>query len=169
MAKYLKNAAGKIAEEQPITTSAGAGDASKIPQTDSTGRLDVSLMPVGIAAEVVVAPASENLTAGDFVHLHNNAGALNVRKADATTNAKPAIGFVLAGVTAPANATVYLLSQTNTGRSGLTIASEYFLSTTAGGVTTTAPSATGNIVQRLGVATSATSIVFDNTVTVELL
>lgn len=169
MAKYLKNLAGKIIEEQPITTSAGAGDASKIPQTDSSGRIDVSLMPVGIAAEVVVAPASENLVAGDFVHLHNNAGALNVRKADATTNAKPAIGFVLANVTAPANATVYTLSNTNTARSGLTIGTEYFLHTTAGGVTATAPSATGNIVQRLGVATSATSIVFDNTMTVELI
>lgn len=169
MAKYLKNAAGKITEEQPITTSAGAGDAAKIPQTDSSGRLDISLMPVGLGAEVVVAPASENLVAGDFVHLHNNAGALNVRKADATTNAKPANGFVLANVTSAANATVYLISQTNTARSSLTIGSEYYLSTTAGGVTTTAPSATGNIVQRLGVATSATSIVFDNTVTVELI
>ncbi len=169
MAKYLKNAAGKITEEQPITTSAGAGDAAKIPQTDSSGRIDISLMPVGLGAEVVVAPASENLVAGDFVHLHNNGGALNVRKADATTNAKPANGFVLANVTSAANATVYLLSQTNTARSGLTIGSEYYLSTTAGGVTTTAPSATGNIVQRLGVAVSATAIVFDNTVTVELI
>lgn len=169
MAKYIANNAGKLKEVQPITTSAGVADANKVAQTDSTGRFDVSLMPVGIAAEVTIVPSSENLAAGDFVNLYDNAGAVNARKADATTNAKPADGFVLAAVTSPADATVYRVSQTNTARTGMTLGVDHYLSTTAGGVTTTAPSATGNIVQRLGKPSSATSIVFDSTSYFELI
>src|SRR5690348_13233365 len=106
--KYIANSSGKLKEVAATQSSAGAGDAGKIPALDSAGLLDISMMPVGVGAEVVVAPAFENLTAGNFVNLFDNSGAINVRKADATTNAKPADGFVLANVTAPANATVYL-------------------------------------------------------------
>lgn len=160
MAKYLANSGGLKIEVQPITTSAGAGDASKIPQTDSAGKLDISLMPTGVGAEVVVAASSENLTAGNWVNLYNNAGTINVRKADATTNAKPAHGFVLANVTSPANATVYLISGQNSATSGKTVGAKQWLDTTAGASTETAPSASGNIVQLLGVATSATNVIF---------
>ena len=48
---------------------------------------------------------------------------------------------------------------------GLTLGAVYFLGTTAGAIQTTAPSATGEIVQRLGTAKSATAIRFlDSTV-----
>lgn len=166
--KYFGNVSGRIKEIATIQTSAGAGDANKIVALTAAGVLDVSVMPAGVGAEVKVAASSENLSAGDFVNFHNNAGALNVRKADATTNSKPAEGFVLANVTSPANATVYLLSQINSAVSGLTIAAEYWLSTTPGGVTTTAPSAAGNIVQRLGKATSATELLFEDQLYFEL-
>lgn len=143
-------------------SAAVVGTADAIPAMDATGRLDVSMMPVGIAAEVTICPASENLAIGNWVNLYNNASALNARKADATSDAKPCDGFVLANVTAPANATVYRLSQTNTGESGLTVAAQYWLATTAGTITTTAPSTAGNIQQPIGKAGSATSIVFDS-------
>jgi hypothetical protein len=38
--KYLKNASGVVTEEASIQTSAGAGDAGKIPALDSAGKLD---------------------------------------------------------------------------------------------------------------------------------
>lgn len=160
--KYLANSSGKIKEVQPVTTSAGAGDSGKLVGLDSTGRWDISTMPVGVGAEVVVAASSENLTAGNFVNLYSNAGTINVRKADATDNTKVANGFVLANVTSPANATVYLISNTNTAVAGLTVGSDYYLNTTAGAISATAPSASGNIVQRLGKATSATTLIFEN-------
>lgn len=162
MAKYFADVSGIMTEVTPISTSAGAGDASKIPQTDSTGRLDISFMPVGVGAEVTVAASSENLSAGNFVNLYNNAGAINVRKADATGATKPAYGFVLAGVTSPANATVYSISNKNTAVSALTVGSIYYLDTTAGAINTTAPSASGNIVQKIGIAETAAAIVFLN-------
>jgi len=160
--KYLSLTAGKIKEVIATVTSAGAGDANKIVALDAAGKLDVSILPAGVAAEVTVVASFENLTAGEFVNIFLDSAVAKARKADATTNAKTAHGFVLANVTAPANATVYRISTTNTALTGLTIGSDYFLSTTPGGVTTTAPSATGNIVQPLGRATLTTSMVFTN-------
>jgi hypothetical protein len=143
-------------------TSAGVADANKIPALDATGRLDISLMPTGVTQEVTVCASFENLTAGDFVNLFLSGGVIQARKADATTNGKPAHGFVLANVVSPANATVFRESSDNTALAGLTIGSDYYLSTTAGGVTVTPPPAAGNIVQALGTADSASSMVFTN-------
>ncbi|WP_289241264.1 hypothetical protein, partial [Delftia sp.] len=73
---------------------------------DDSGRIDNSMMPVGIGADTAVIAASEALAAGDWVNMWNSTGA-KVRKADATTSGKEAHGFVLAAVTSGANATVY--------------------------------------------------------------
>jgi hypothetical protein len=162
MAKYMADVLGKLTEVQPIIVSSGASDAAKIVQTDSSGKIDISLLPAGVGAEVSVLPSFENLTAGNFVNLFNNAGYVNARKADATTNTKNAHGFTLATVTAPANGTIYGISTKNTALSGLTLGADYWLSTTAGGITTTAPSATGNYVQELGTSESTTAMVFSN-------
>lgn len=138
------------------TTSAGAGDSGKIPALDGSGKLDTSFMPTGIGADTAAIATSETLAAGDFVNIWNNSGTANVRKADATTSGKEAHGFVLAAFTHPTTATVYF-EGSNTAVSGKTPGVQ-FLSTTAGSCTTTAPSGSGNVVQRLGIATSATNI-----------
>lgn len=139
-------------------TSAGAGDAAKIAQLDGSGRLDSTVMPVGIGADTATITASETLAAGDFVNIHNSSGA-KVRKADATTAGKEAHGFVLAGVASAAAATVYF-EGTNTAVSGLT-PGVVFLQTTAGTAGATVPSTAGNVVQKLGIATSATTVNFE--------
>jgi len=162
--RFINLVAGKL--KQIVASVTGTVDA--IPAGDSSGRLDVSWMPVGVGPEVIVCATTENLTAGHFVNLFLSGGVIKARKADATTNAKPAHGFTLVGVTSPANATVYLLSNTNTALTGLTIGSDYYLDTTAGGVTTTPPSSAGNIVQFLGVATLTTELPFINGDTVEI-
>ena len=158
--KYLSNSAGRIQEVVSNQSSAGAGDAGKIPALDSTGRLDATMMPVGIGADIVIMTTSEDLTSGSFVNIWLNGGVATARKADATTSGKEADGFVLTGTTSGGNATVYFAGQ-NTQLSTLTIGSRYYLATTAGATTATAPSATGNVVQYLGRAVSATSIAFD--------
>lgn len=161
MAKYLSDSSGVMTEVLALVISSGAGDAGKIVSLDSNGLLDISTMPVGVGAEVTVAPSSENLTAGNFVNTYNNT-VINVRKADATTNAKPAQGFVLANVTSPANATVYGISNKNTAQSSMTVGARQYLATTAGARTETAPSSAANIVQYLGIALTATTLVFSN-------
>lgn len=158
--KYLRNNAGVITEIAAIQTSAGAGDAGKIPAVDAAGRLDTSFMPIGIGADTASILSSENLAAGDYVNVWNNTGVANVRKADATTAGKEAHGFVIASVTSPAAATVYF-EGSNSSVTGQT-AGVIYLSTTAGIGTSTAPSAAGNVVQRIGFATSATNVNFQS-------
>lgn len=165
--KYIALITGKLQEVFATVISAGAPNANQIPALDATGRLDISVMPVGVTPEVITVLTSEALAAGAFVNIYNNAGTLNARNADNTTNAKPAQGFVLTAFLNATNATIYVLAQSNTQLSGLTVGSDYYLGT-VGGVTTTAPSTTGNIVQFLGRAHSTTAMIFANETTIQV-
>ncbi|RYF57871.1 MAG: hypothetical protein EOO27_14245 [Comamonadaceae bacterium] len=156
--KFLRLIAGGFAEVLGIVTSAGAANAGDIPALDDNGRLDNSLMPVGIGADTKVVVTSEALAAGDWVNLWNSTG-LKARKADATVAGKEVWGFVLAAVTNGGNATVYF-EGTNNQVSSQTVGPVY-LQTTAGQGGATVPSAAGNIVQMLGVALSATEVNFE--------
>jgi hypothetical protein len=157
--KYIRNNGGVLTEKAATDVSTGAASAGEIPALDNTGRLDLSMMPVGIGPDVYQLTASEALSAGDFINVWNDGGVAKVRKADATTAGKFAHGYVLAAVDLGDPATVYF-EGTNTQVSGAT-PGQTFLSTTAGGFTSTAPSGAGNVVQRLGVAVSSTEINFE--------
>ena len=148
-------------------TSAGAGDAAKIPVLDGTGKLDTSFMPVGIGADTASIVASEILAAGDLVNVWNNASVANVRKADASTAGKEAHGFVLAGFASAASATVYF-EGTNTQVTGLTPGVQFLSSAIPGKTLTTIPAGAGKVVQRVGFATSATTLNFSGGVPVVL-
>jgi hypothetical protein len=142
-------------------TSAGAGDAGKLAALDSSGRLSSTMMPIGVGIDSLTLTTSEVIAAGDFVNIWNSAGA-KVRKADAATSGKEAHGFVLVGGGSGATVDVYF-EGTNTAATGTPTPGVVFLSaTTPGQATNTAPSATGNIVQRIGFAVSATSINFQS-------
>lgn len=151
--RYLANISGFITMVVAAVTSA----ANSIVATDSTGRIDISMMPVGIIADTVIATASEAISAGALVNFYNNAGTINVRNADSTNASKPAHGFVLASVLSSGTATVYNLGQQNTAATGLTVGSVYFLST-VGALTATPPSTSGNLVQEVGVAITTTQL-----------
>jgi hypothetical protein len=186
--KFIKNNAGALQEEAALTTSAGAGDADKIPalnasgildptilnakntsagagdagkipQLDGAGRLDNTMMPTGIGPDTASITTSEALAAGDFVNIWNSTGA-KVRKADATVAGKEAHAFVLSAASSGAAATVYF-EGTNTGVTGQT-PGNVFLSTTAGIAAAAAPTGSGNVVQRIGFAISATAINFQS-------
>lgn len=157
--KYLTQSGGGLAEVVSNQSSAGAGDAGKIVALDSTGRVDSSMMPVGIGADTQAITASEALAAGDLVNIWNSTG-VKARKADASVAGKEAMGFVLAAVSSAASATVYF-EGTNTQVTGQTPGLVYLSATTPGLATTTAPSGTGQVVQRVGYATGTTSINFN--------
>lgn len=148
-------------ELSPNQSSAGAGDAGKLVALNSAGQVDSTMMPPGVGGASLTVATSENLAAGALVNLYNNAGTLTARNANATDATKPANGFVTAAVTSPANATVFFEGQMDNAASGLTVGAAVFLSaSTAGGATSTAPSAAGNLVQQVGWAMSATEFVF---------
>ena len=156
--KFLRLVNGLLTEIFGVQTSAGAGNAGDLVSLDDSGRIDGSMMPVGIGADTATISASETLAAGDWVNVWNDSGA-KVRKADATTAGKEAHGFVLSAVTSGNPATVYF-EGTNTQVTGQTPGPVY-LQTTAGAGGATIPSASGNVVQNLGVALSATDVNFE--------
>jgi hypothetical protein len=159
---------GLPVSQEALSASAGAGDAGKIPALDSGGKLDSTLLPSGVGAETYTATASENLGAGQFVNVWWDSGTRKARLADAN-NGRPANGFVLGAVSSSATATVYPLGELNNQLSGLTPGSIYFLSATAGGVTSDVSAfADTEIIQRLGLAISATEIITEDNVPVTL-
>ncbi|AXF86627.1 hypothetical protein DTO96_102382 [Ephemeroptericola cinctiostellae] len=186
--KFIKDILGQQTEEAALTTSAGsidaqklvalgaggfldpsilnakvvssgATDASKVVLLDPSGKIDLTVLPVGVGADVGSIIASEALAAGDFVNVWNSGGA-KVRKADATVAGKEAHGFVLSSCASGSSASVYF-EGTNTAVTGQT-AGKVFLSTTAGLAASAAPASSGNLVQVIGFATSASSINFQS-------
>lgn len=163
--KYLSNNAGTITEVASKQTSGGAGDAGSIVALTSTGQIDTTMMPTGIGPDTQTITASEALSAGALVNVWTSTGT-KVRNADATTSGKEAHGFVLASVLSSGSALVYFFGN-NTSVTGLTVGPQ-FLSTTPGVATATAPSASGNVVQRVGVATAATNLNFETSAPIVL-
>jgi hypothetical protein len=170
MAKYLEHdGQGSAREVQPVNVSGGAPDAGKMVQLDPSGRISETMLPVGIGADTASLEASEALLAGDYVNIWNDAGTTKVRKAVASSPGTAAHGFVLAAVSAGSQATVYF-EGTNNQLSGMTGGSKQFLSaSTAGESTDTAPTTSGNIVQILGMAYSATELAYEATNPIELV
>jgi hypothetical protein len=157
--KFLRLVSGVLTEIFGVQTSAGVANAGDIPALDDTGRLDASMMPVGVGADTQIITASEALAAGDFVNVWNNSGA-KVRKADASVAGKEAHGFVLTAVSNGQPATVYF-EGTNTQVTGQTPGKVY-LSTTPGQATSTPPTLSGQVVQTIGFATGTTTINFQS-------
>lgn len=151
--KFLNLEAGKYKLDTAIATTTGVADAAKIIRTDSTGRLDTSLLPIGVGPDVKLAPASEALGAGKYVNFWLDSGVVKVRLAD-SSNARDAQGFVKDAVANAAQATVFFEGP-NTGLSGLTLGQRYYLGT--GGTPTDVPATTG-IHQYLGVAVDANTL-----------
>jgi len=154
--KYLYNNAGTLTERTAVITSAGAGDSGKIIALDVSGKLAMNMMPTGIGAEIqAIVVVTDTLVAGDFVNITGT----GVRKADASTN-RPAHGFVLAGYSPAQTADVYSISQNNTSVTGMTMGAKQYLGAN-GAVTATVPSTTGHCLQVIGVAGSATTLMFN--------
>lgn len=157
--KFLRLIGGVFTEVFGVQTSAGAANAGDIPALDDTGRLDNSLMPVGIGADTAQLVASEALAAGNWINVWNDAGTAKMRKADATVAGKETDGFVLAAVSSGASGTAYF-EGTNTQVTGQTPGAVY-LQTTAGLGGATVPNAAGNVVQRVGTAVSTTAVNYE--------
>ena len=157
--KFLALVSGRIREVIATVASSGVADDGKIVALGTDGRLDASVLPVGIGAETKLIQATENLQAGNLVNIWSSGGLFRVRKADASIAGKEANGFVLSSVTTGQDAAVYL-EGTITGLAGLT-PGRYYLATSPGEISLTAPTATGNVVQYIGEAISTTEVTFE--------
>ena len=145
-------------------SSAGAGDAGEIVALDATGKIAENMMPAGVAAETVVCKAgSGGVAENDVVYIHLVTVTLTATKADATDHTKPAMGYVKAAGSEGDDVTVYLDGELP--GAGFAPKTKYYLTTTPGTVSATAPSANGNVAQCVGIAVSATAIKFEPALT----
>lgn len=141
---------GRAQNYTTIQTSAGAGDAGKVPALDANGLLNANMMPTGFGDEVQSYPTTDNLAAGQIVNIYSNGGVATARLADGSVTTKPGDGFVVAVSTQPAANNVYKFG-INTNASGLAPGLAVWLSqTTPGAATTTVPTTTGGISQQVG-------------------
>jgi len=157
---FMRLVAGKLQAIQAVVTSAGAANDGDIIALDSTGKIDATVLPVGVGPDVasIIVEDASGLAAGDYVNIFDNLGTPKVRLAD-NSNGRDAHGFVKAAYADAATAIVYFEGP-NTDLSGLTAGNRVFLGT-AGGVITTPLipiTDTGKISQFLGVAISSTEV-----------
>ena len=155
MSTYITNINGQNHEAEGVETG-GAGQEHKIVQTGADGRLNETLMPVGIGADVATAPAAETLTAGNLVAIDENG---EVVRASADVGGKDAMAFVKASYAAAETAMAYFDGQV-TGLTGLTPGARYYLSETPGQVTDTPVVGSGKRLQFVGRAVSASVLEF---------
>lgn len=158
--KYLGLVAGVPTEIPGTVTSTGATEGGKVVALGTDGKLDVSVLPAGLVDETDILTSGEALSAGNFIYISSVDG--KVYKADASNIGKAAIGYVLTSVSANATVRVYY-EGANTGVSGLTPGTNYFLSTTPGGVVTAPASyaSGGRISQLLGTTATATKLIYE--------
>lgn len=153
--KVLQVIAGVISQYTALDSSAGAGSAGNLVALDGAGLVALNMMPAGVGPDVLNYATKETLTAGMFVNIVDVTGTAQVQKADKTDATKPAVGFVLAGATAPDPLDVYFFGSNNLVPVGTFVAADVgkkiFLST-AGTCTLTAPLSTdaGALMQCLG-------------------
>jgi hypothetical protein len=163
--KFIRLNNGRLAEKEATVTSTGVAEAGEVVALDSAGKLDVSVLPVGVGPDVTILEATEDLGAGDYVNIFDNGGTPAVRLAD-NSNSREAHGFVKSAFLIGQDATVYF-EGANDSLSGLTVGARYFLGT-AGSATATPPQSPAQISQLLGIAISATAINTDIDDLVEL-
>ena len=181
--KFIKLVNGTKTEEAPVTTSTAdkipaldgsgllntnmldttatggsAGDVNKLGLLDAAGKWPTAMIPGGTDANTAVLTVKEALaSAGAFVYFDETAG--GVKKAVNTDGAKQALGYALTAAGFDSTTTIYFEGK-NTALTGLVAGKRYYLGT-AGVATATPPTATGSVVQFLGVAISTTTLVFE--------
>ena len=134
-----------LTAHQLIPPSTGANQALSVTEADN------SYVPQGGDTYT----CDSGLAVRDAVYL---SGADAVAKADADgSGTQPLIGFVSSKPTATTCIVKY--SGELGGFTGLTTGVNYYLSETPGEITTTAPSSSGSIVQKVGFARNTTTLV----------
>ena len=157
--KYLTldDTGNKQQEVTAIVASPGTGQ-SAIPSLDpATGQLSPTIIPGG---EDVALEASEDLSANDLVNIWDDAGTFKVRKADASSFATRAMGFVQAAYLTGAIAVVKGEGIVS-GQVGLDPADDVFLSTTPGETSQSPATGTAEVWQTVGHPVSATQFAFE--------
>ncbi len=112
----------------------------------------------GAPADTQLIVASEDLFAGALINIFDDAGFFRVRLADASQEGWEAMGYVLDAVTASDEALVYF-EGSNTAVTDMNAGAAY-LTTNPGVAGPLSPKGSGRVLQRVGFASSPTSLNF---------
>jgi len=158
MQTFLTLINGEFNVASGIQSTAGVSDAGQMLVTNDYGQLDSTFI-----SDTKQILTSNNLEAGDFINVWNNSGIATVRLACAISKTTQAHGFVLESYITGDIATVYF-SGSNSSIVSATPGNVY-LSLTPGKFSSTIINPndianSGNIIQKLGIATSSTNINF---------
>lgn len=154
----LTNHGVLLGQGTSAVVATSAGTASYV-LTSNGASSDPTFQPAPTGAPTASILASEDIAAGSLVNVYNNSGTANVRNADNTSSSKYANGTAVSAISNSSSGLVTFGAVDITGLSGLTIG-QLFLGTT-GGATSTAPSSSGDVVQLVGLAISATEAIFN--------
>lgn len=163
-------AVNSVTASAPLSSSGGVNPDISFPTwpanaagaltNDGAGNLTWVAPSSGASTVDVPATAQEALNAGDLVRFTNDAGTPRAQKADATnTDARlNPVGFAVAAAGIGAAVTVRVAGVADVPAARFDVApgaadvgKRVFVSTTSGQISLTAPSASGDIVQRAGV------------------
>lgn len=160
--KYLNRDAttGRMRELLAAQSSVGPADADRIVALAADGKLDPSLLPSTVGQTVTVLEADEELEAGEYVYIFDDAGTPKTALATGGVGGNPAIGFVLDHWYA-ADMAVVFLSGLNTGVIGRTAGARQYLGETSGEGVETPLTGALKLHQFLGKAVSATAVNFE--------
>jgi hypothetical protein len=142
---------GKLLKDGPtIVTTVGATGADTSVPTEQGVR-------EALTQQTEVLTAGENLVAGDVCYLKSDNKYWKA-DADAEATASTELRMALASISADATGVFLRVGPYTT--TGLTVG-PYYVSTTPGAITATAPSGSGDIVRLVGMARSSTNLYFD--------
>ena len=157
--KFIRLESGQFIEDQAISTSAGAGDAGKVPALDEAGLINQDMMPLGVGPESKGFVTSEIIGDNVLVNIHDDAGTPKIRLANnAAANPYRAHGYIKTG--GDSDTTVLVYFESNMVGAGMTPGVEQYLGVN-GVLVEIAPDIVGDIVQEVGIAISATEMTFE--------
>lgn len=158
--KYIKRDAttGEHAEQAGTVVGGTVAQAGKITALDNTGRLDPSIMPVGIVADTYTGSAFESIQNGAFCYIRSDG---QIANATGAVGGIECMGFALAGGSTGTAVTIYFEGR-NTSLGGLIPGKRYYLSATIPGGLTDVPLIGGDkIHQYLGRAVTSNTLSFE--------
>ena len=142
-------------------TAAGINDKMSHSEPQLTGDMDLNSNGIG---EIFTAATGNTFAAGDVGYL-NSSGEMVLTDASALGTCDGVIGMSI-GAVSPGATGFFVLLGLVSGLSGLTAGSVYWLSETAGAITTTAPTTASAGVRKVGVAVSTTALMFNPSMTI---
>lgn len=142
-----------------VTVSGLATQAGAETLTNKVVQLTAAPANQGYSGETISLTYGESIVPGDILYIKSDGA---VWKADANAaTLYPAVGLALETASSGAHLVLLRGIYRDDSRYAFTVGGVVYLSTTAGGETQTAPSATDDVVQVLGVATHADRIYFN--------